>query len=95
MTTPRLDGWFNVLTGLGTSRDKPAAGAFATVLTLSPQALEDLYHGDELIARICDLLVALCGGTVQPPLKTLRTLDDRWCVFLAASAESVDGHRLR
>lgn len=48
----RLDGWMNVLTGLGTSRDKRSGNQFQAGVILTPQELEDLFHHDDMAARI-------------------------------------------
>jgi len=51
----RLDGWQNVLTGLGdANRDKRLATSFGYATILSSNELDQLYHGDDVIARICD-----------------------------------------
>lgn len=52
----RADSWVNVLTGLGTAtRDKLMSMRFGTSVRLTAQELEEMYHGDDMIARICDL----------------------------------------
>ena len=54
-----LDGWTNVLTGLGSrSRDKRTGMAFqgAPRITHQKELLDELYHGDYLVGRIVDLL---------------------------------------
>ncbi|MCK4718606.1 MAG: DUF1073 domain-containing protein [Thermoplasmata archaeon] len=48
----RLDGWMNVLTGLGTNRSKENAGTFGANPLLTPQELEDLFHHDDMANRI-------------------------------------------
>lgn len=49
----RLDGWFNLLTGLGTStRDKSMATQFEREPVLTPEELEALFHGDDMAQRI-------------------------------------------
>jgi phage-related protein (TIGR01555 family) len=53
----RLDGWSNVLTGLGYSmRDKTLASRFTAGRKLSASELDDLYHHEDLAASICDRL---------------------------------------
>lgn len=49
------DGWENIVTGLGTSRDK-RTGARMTVIppTVNRKILEDLYSGDDMAAVIAD-----------------------------------------
>lgn len=56
----RADGWQNLLTGIGTSRDKVGAGLFACDGQLSFSELEDLFHNDDMGARICDAVPAHC-----------------------------------
>lgn len=51
-----LDGWANSLTGIGTERDKVMATGFTIDGRLPFQMLEELYHNDDVAARICDLL---------------------------------------
>lgn len=51
----RLDGWANLFTGLGVqSRDKRLSTEFGGQTVLSRDILDELYHGDDVIARICD-----------------------------------------
>src|SRR5438105_4317710 len=55
-TAARHDGWANLSTGLGDAlRDKRLKSAFHTSVIGWDQA-EELYRGDELAARIADLL---------------------------------------
>jgi len=60
----RLDGWANLATGLGYSRDKRTWGSFLDVEILDDDQLENLYAGDDLAARIVDHLPehAMRGG---------------------------------
>lgn len=51
----RADGWFNPWTGQGTARDKTAAGSFEPDLPGMPVMWINLYEGDPIAARICDL----------------------------------------
>lgn len=51
-----LDTWSNVLTGLGTARDKVTHTDFSVNARLSDQTLEALYHNDDIAARVCDLV---------------------------------------
>ena len=52
------DGWQNPTTGHRTARDKIAANEIAPVApNTDRQTLEDIYHGDDLGARIVDELV--------------------------------------
>ena len=69
----RLDGWQNVLTGLGTSRDKSTyAEVIPTVLT--QQQCEDLWKGDDM----ADLIVtALPGESLrEDPTLTIASIED-------------------
>lgn len=53
---PRNDGWENALTGLGTpTLDKRLASVIGTSAALTQRELEDLYAGDGLARRICEL----------------------------------------
>lgn len=53
----RQDGWVNVLTGLGTSRDKRLGARFepSARLTNQKELLEDMYHGDDIVSTFIDL----------------------------------------
>lgn len=52
-----LDAWQNGLTGVGTARDKVTSTIFQTSTgAMLPSQLEDLYHNDDVAARICDLI---------------------------------------
>lgn len=52
----RGDGWQNLLTGLGTTRDKRTHATFGGAMTFqNGQVLDELYAGDDVIARIADL----------------------------------------
>lgn len=51
----REDGWGNVLTGLGRAeRDKRMATSFTQEPSKQQEELDRLYHGDWVIARMCD-----------------------------------------
>lgn len=50
----RGDGWTNVTTGLGTSRDKTSQGFFQPGRWLTDQNIADLYNYDDLAQRIVD-----------------------------------------
>lgn len=50
----RVDGWVNVTTGLGTSRDKTSGGFFQAGRFLTDQNIADLYNFDDLAQRIVD-----------------------------------------
>jgi len=50
----RTDGWANLATGFGTSRDKTQAAYFAQPDLLSPVDLANLYTYDDLAGTICD-----------------------------------------
>lgn len=49
----RMDGWFNTLTGIGTSRDKRMATQFEPGVILTPEQCENLFHHDDLANVIC------------------------------------------
>jgi phage-related protein (TIGR01555 family) len=53
----RFDGWFNLLTGLGTSRDKSVAAEFEPEPPLDPQSLENLFHYNDLAATLVTAVV--------------------------------------
>lgn len=49
-----VDGWTSILTGLGrANRDKRVSVSYERKPPLDEQTLENLFHGDDLIARIC------------------------------------------
>jgi len=52
----RNDSWQNLLSGLGTARDKSVYTHLAPDIRLPPNYLELLYLNDDIAARICDLL---------------------------------------
>lgn len=55
-TETRSDGWGNVLTGLGIeTRDKRLASSIQAPGVFHRQSLDDLYCGDPMGRRICDL----------------------------------------
>ena len=68
----QIGGWLNVLTGIGTEAfDKVRTGEFVRKVRLTDQLLEDLYNGDDIAARIIDVVPeeALSEGyeiTVEP-----------------------------
>ncbi len=49
----KLDGWENVLTGLGTARDKRTGGA-VSYKRLSYVECEDLWRGDDMAAKVVE-----------------------------------------
>jgi phage-related protein (TIGR01555 family) len=52
-----LDSWNNAVTGLGHAmRDKITHTEFSASHVLSDETLEALYHGDDIAARVCELL---------------------------------------
>ena len=69
----RHDGWQNVLTGLGTSRDK---GTFASIspTLLSPQECEDLWRGDPMADVIVTALAN--DGLRETPTVTISSIED-------------------
>ena len=52
LSTERVDGWINELTGFGTSRDKTMYAAPGAVCDLSDWSLEMLFAADWLAQRI-------------------------------------------
>ena len=82
----KSDGWANLATGLGDAlRDKRLSSAFTTS-TLSSDQCEDLYRGDDLAARVVDLLAAdmtrewcdvLVEGDKETAEKVQKDLDER------------------
>lgn len=48
-------GWVNPVTGMGTERDKTAAGRYMGYTPVDLITLSSLYHGDDLCARIIDI----------------------------------------
>jgi len=52
----RNDSWQNLLSGLGTSRDKSTYAHLSPNECFPPAYLEQLYVNDDIAARICDLL---------------------------------------
>lgn len=53
----RLDGWYNSITGIGTTRDKGFNTAFIANPVLTDQECSDLFHHDDLAQRICTAIV--------------------------------------
>lgn len=53
----RLDTFMNVITGLGTSRDRLQRARVYDFIRLTPAELDAMYHGDDLPARIVDKIV--------------------------------------
>jgi uncharacterized protein len=52
----RLDSWQNNVTGFGTGRDKTSYTAFLGPSFLGDEELSNLYHGDDLAARMVDIV---------------------------------------
>lgn len=77
------DGWQNQTTGHRTSRDKTSANEIGAVApNVNRQRMEDIYHGDDLGARIVDELV---GDMVRKWVRLNVTLRDG-----ASADENVD-----
>lgn len=58
-STYRLDGWSNILTGLGVpGRDKTTAAIFRTCWNFSSQEYDDLYRSDGLTRRIIEVVAS-------------------------------------
>lgn len=51
-----FDGWQNPVTGFGTARDKTTYNQFSSGRILSENELSALYHGDDLAARMVDVV---------------------------------------
>jgi phage-related protein (TIGR01555 family) len=51
----RADGWTNVTTGLGTSRDKTMGGFFAEACQLTDPQLRALFNFDDLASKVIDV----------------------------------------
>ncbi len=85
--TERLDTWQNQVTGFGTSVDKTTYSQFVGTLPLADQQLSNLYHGDDLAARMVDVV----------PDEMLRegfSLDLDDADLTAAVAEHLDNLRI-
>lgn len=52
----RNDNWQNLLSGLGTARDKSSYTHLSPNDRFPPDYLEQLYLSDDIAARICDLV---------------------------------------
>src|SRR5690606_31088464 len=52
----RNDSWQNLLSGLGTARDKTAYTHVSPNHALSTEYLEQLYFSDDIAARICEII---------------------------------------
>lgn len=52
----RFDSWENEVTGFGTRDDKTSYTRFMGGLLLSQQELSNIYHGDDLAARMVDVV---------------------------------------
>jgi phage-related protein (TIGR01555 family) len=54
--TVRYDSWENPVSGLGTDRDKTHYNRFGGSRLLTEYELSDIYHGDDLAARMVDIV---------------------------------------
>lgn len=52
----RLDSWVNEVTGYGTTRDKSTYGYVLPSRLLTDEELSSLYHGDDMAARMIDVV---------------------------------------
>lgn len=69
------DGWENTITGHRTARDKITGARIQSVApSTDRQSLEDIYHGDDLGARIVDELV---GEMLRKWIRLNVTMGDR------------------
>ena len=78
----RSDGWQNLVTGLGTSRDKSTFNLFARDATLSSEQLDALYSNNDIAATICDVV----------PNEELRKGFD---VVIAPDVKDVNGNAIK
>lgn len=72
----RLDSWQNDFTGFGTVRDKTTYNVFAATRVLGDAELSAIYHGDDLAARMVDVVpdeMLREGFTVDVGNPTLNT----------------------
>ena len=54
--TMRMDSFVNYLTGIGNLRDKRSSAFYQDDRLLDPQTLENVFHGNDIAARICELV---------------------------------------
>lgn len=80
----KFDSWENDVSGFGTSDDKTTYTRFVGPAVLSPQELSNLYHGDDLAARMVDVV----GDEMLREGFTVDTGDPG---LNAALAEKLDG----
>jgi phage-related protein (TIGR01555 family) len=52
----RQDTWANVITGLGTTRDKVEYAGFSRRALLDEDTLETMYSQDDMASRVCDVI---------------------------------------
>lgn len=52
----RMDGFVNAVTGFGTSRDKTTYGRIAQPIIVEDAELSALYHGNDIAARMVDIV---------------------------------------
>jgi len=70
----RLDGWVNLLTGLGTGRDKTTASEFSGRDPLTYQEASDLFHFDDMANRIC---CAVPDDAMRQGFGVTRTVEEK------------------
>jgi len=59
----RVDGWANLLTGVGASNTRSTGFAHYRTGSLTPEVLESLYDEDAYAAKICDVVPEECLRT--------------------------------
>jgi phage-related protein (TIGR01555 family) len=69
----RMDGWFNTLTGLGTTRDKRMAGQFQAGMVLTAEECESLFHHDDLANTI---ISAVPNDALRQGFKVKRSTEE-------------------
>lgn len=57
-----LDSWVNTQTGIGTTRDKVTSTGFVDDGVLSFSDIENMFHNDDVVGRICTQLPELALG---------------------------------
>jgi len=91
----RQDGWFNLVSGLGTARDKATFSEFGANGRLTDETLENLYADDPMASRIADTLpeeVFRRGYDIQIASQEDR---ERREAALGASPDGVNGGELQ
>lgn len=82
----KLDGWTNPVTGAGTSRDRTTYARFIPTTPLTDAELANLYHGDDMAARMVDIIPQ---EMLREPFE-VDTEDDDTNSYLADKFEELD-----